>query len=86
MKTTWKNFIVSVLSLEFHLSARIEILYVVFVLGHSLEHTEFHVNLALVTNFEELAHQYPTLKILQVIVLVDSMRTANNNSCGTYRK
>ena len=76
MKITWKNFIVSILSLEFHLSARIEILHMILVLRHPLEHTEFHINLALVTYFEELAHQYPTLKILQVIVLVDSMRTA----------
>jgi hypothetical protein len=49
---------------------------VVLVLSHSLEDTEFHIYLSLATNFKEIAHEYPTLKILKVIVLVDTKRTA----------
>lgn len=86
VKITWKNFIVAVLSLEFHLSARVKVFHVVLVLRHPLEHTEFHIYLALITNFKELAHEYPTLKILQVIILIDSKKTACNKKYGAYRK
>ena len=75
------------MSLEFHLSAGVKVFHVVLVLRHPLEHTEFHIYLSLITNFKELAHEYPTLKILQVIVLVDSnKRTACKKKCGAYRK
>lgn len=64
------------MSLEFHLSARVKVFHVVLVLSHSLEDAEFHIYLSLATNFKEIAHEYSTLKILKVIVLVDTKRTA----------
>jgi hypothetical protein len=61
---TSEHFIVSILSFEFHLCADIEILYVIFVLCHSLKHAELHINQTLGANIIELIQWDSTLKLL----------------------
>ncbi len=60
-RLTRENLVVSVLPLEIHLRAGEEVLHVVFVLGHPLQHAEFHVVLALASDLVEVIEQDTSL-------------------------
>lgn len=56
-----EHFVVPILTFELHLCANVEILDVIFVLGHALENAELHINEAFGAYIRELVQRNSAL-------------------------
>lgn len=61
---TREDFVISILPLELHLGAGVQVLNVVLVLGHPLEDAELHVKLSLASDFEKVLQRDSSLEVL----------------------